>query len=277
VITVSVVANARETVRPPLKWAGGKSQLLKQYTKLFPEKVDFLIEPFVGSGAVFFCLRPSRAVILDSNEDLISFYRVLRDKPEPLLAELLGHQNTEEYYYKIRALDTAVLNDIQRASRFLFLNKTAYNGLWRVNRKGQHNVPFGRYKNPNIADENNLRKASALLQRADIRHGDFSCALDVAEPKFFIYLDPPYDPLTQTANFTSYTAASFAGEDQRRLAGLFRELDSRGCRVMLSNSDTPFIRDLYSGYDITVVTARRSINCRANGRSPVNELVIRNY
>ena len=264
--------------RPPVKWAGGKGGLIPQFEPLFPTKPwDLYVEPFVGGGAVFFHLLPRRAVLIDNNEELINFYRVVRDNLEELLVDLRKHENTAEYYYRIRALKPEELTPVERASRFLYLNKTGYNGLWRVNGKGQHNVPFGRYKNPKIVDEPNLRQVSRALAQAEIILGDFSLVLDYARPGTFVYLDPPYHPLSETARFTSYTREGFDENDQRRLADVFRQLDRMGCLVMLSNSDTPFIRDLYATYDIQVVYAKRAINCRGDGRGPITELVIRNY
>lgn len=264
--------------KPPVKWAGGKSQLITQFEPLFPRKeYDLYIEPFLGGGAVFFHLLPPRAVLIDNNEELINFYLVVRDNLEELLNDLKTHKNTPEYYYRIRALDSEKLSRVRRASRFLYLNKTAYNGLWRVNRRGKHNVPFGRYKNPKIVDEPNLRLVRKVLKQAQLICGDFSRVLDFVCRETFVYLDPPYYPVSATANFTGYTSSAFGPEEQKRLAGVFRELDKRGCLVMLSNSDTPFIRDLYSGYNIQVVHARRAINCRPERRGPITELVIRNY
>ncbi|HHY36776.1 MAG TPA: DNA adenine methylase [Firmicutes bacterium] len=268
----------RQKPKPPVKWAGGKTQLLSQFAPLFPrQKYNLYLEPFVGGGAVFFHLQPSAAILIDSNAELINFYRVVRDNLEQLLEDLAKHKNTREYYYSLRALDPEKLSPVQRASRFLYLNKTAYNGLWRVNSKGRFNVPFGRYKNPRIIDEENLQLVAGALRRAELLAGDFSLVLKLAPPGAFVYFDPPYDPLSETANFTSYTPGSFTREDQLRLSRVFAELDRRGCLVMLSNSDTPFIRSLYSSYNIRVVTARRAINCRPDGRGPVTELVIRNY
>lgn len=264
-------------IRPLVKWAGGKSGLLQQFLPLFPKRVNCLLEPFVGGGAVFFHLRPSKAVVADKNEELINFYRVVRDQPEQLLADLEKHTNSSDYYYQIRSLDPACLNKIQRASRFLYLNKFGYNGLWRVNSRGLHNVPYGRYQNKKMVDEKNLFRASAALRGAEIKCGDFTPILEEAGPGTFVYLDPPYHPLSGTAKFTSYTAQPFGVEEQRRLEKAFRSLNHRGCMVMLSNSDTPFIRDLYSDFCIQTVTARRAINCRAEGRGLVTELVIRNY
>jgi len=268
---------SNDTIRPPVKWVGGKSQLIEQFKPLFPNRIDSLIEPFVGGGAVFFHLQPPKAVLLDINFDLVNFYVVIKDKLESLLAKSKIHENTKEYFYNIRSFDVNSLDNIERASRFIYLNKTAYNGLWRVNSKGQHNAPFGYYKNPKIVDEYNLFKVSMLLKRAEIICGDFSLVLRIAQQDDFIYMDPPYHPLSDTAHFTSYTAKSFNVEDQKRLADVFTELDQRGCRVMLSNSDTPLILELYKNYDIKRVTARRAINCHAEGRGPISELVIRNY
>lgn len=265
-------------VRSPIKWAGGKSQLLEQFIPLFPKAgYSLYLEPFVGGGAVFFYLQPHAAVLIDSNEELINFYQVVRDKLPEFLADLRKHRNEAEYYYRIRALEPAELTPLERASRFLYLNKTGYNGLWRVNRQGKHNVPFGRYKNPRIADECNLRAVSEALKRARIICGDFSLVLEYAKQGAFVYLDPPYHPLSPTSSFTSYTAEDFDAKEQKRLAGVFRELDKKGCLVMLSNSDTKFIRELYAGYDVQIVYARRAINCRAEGRKPISELVIRNF
>jgi len=264
--------------KPPVKWAGGKGRLIPQFEPLFPRnKYGLYIEPFVGGGAVFFHLLPERAVLIDSNEELINFYLVVRDSLGELMADLREHKNTRDYYYSVRDLDPGTLSPVKRASRFLYLNKTGYNGLWRVNSQGKHNVPFGRYKNPKIADEQNLRLVSEALRRAEIICGDFARVLDFARPGTFVYLDPPYHPLSDTANFTGYTSDAFGEGDQRRLAGVFRELDQKGCLAMLSNSDTPFVRELYSGYDVRVVYARRAINSRPDRRGPVTELVIRNY
>ncbi|NSW84268.1 MAG: DNA adenine methylase [Syntrophothermus sp.] len=264
--------------RPPVKWAGGKSQLLEQFELLFPRtEYSLYLEPFVGGGAVFFHLQPEKAVLIDSSEELINFYLTVRNHLEELLIDLRKHENKAEYYYRIRALNPEELSPVGRASRFLYLNKTGYNGLWRVNRQGKHNVPFGRYKNPKIVDEPNLRLVSEALKRAEIICGDFSLALDHAKAGAIVYLDPPYHPVSATASFTSYTAENFGEEEQKRLAEVFRELDRKGCLVMLSNSDTEFVRGLYSGYNITTVHAKRAINCRADRRGPVKELVIRNY
>ncbi|MGB9661713.1 MAG: DNA adenine methylase [Moorellaceae bacterium] len=264
-------------VKPLVKWAGGKGQLLPQMVPLFPRKFALYLEPFVGGGAVFFHLLPEKAVLIDNNPELINFYLVVRDNVEDLIIASSRHRNTREYYYFLRAQDPKKMDPVSRASRFLYLNKTAYNGLWRVNRQGKYNVPYGRYKNPKIVDAENLRAASRVLQRAEILLDDFSRVLSYAQAGDFVYLDPPYHPVSDTACFTSYTSEAFTEEDQKRLAEVFRLLDRKNCLVMLSNSDTPFIRSLYSDYDIRVVQARRAINCRADRRGPVTELIIRNY
>ncbi len=264
--------------RPPLKWVGGKWGLLPQFEPLLPRcALRRYAEPFVGGGAVFFRLLPENGVLIDKNEELINFYCALRDSAGALIGHARRHRNDRNYYLSVRAMNPADLDPLERASRFLYLNKAGYNGLWRVNSQGKHNVPFGRYENPRIVDEANLRLVSEALKTATLVAGDFQRVLDYATPGVFVYLDPPYHPVSQTANFTSYTAGSFNEADQRRLAEVFRKLDERGCLVMVSNSDTEFIRREYAGYGIQVVKARRAINCRGDRRGPVRELVIRNY
>ncbi len=276
----AVVQKAEKVVkaRPPVKWAGGKSQLLAQFQELYPSTdIKLYMEPFLGGGAVFFDICPQRAVLLDNNPELVNFYNVLKYGLEALVADLKKHRNEDYYFYEVRAMDPEKLSPAERASRFLFLNKTAYNGLWRVNKKGQHNVPFGKYKNPRILDEGNLSAVSSTLRNAEILERDFECVVQYAEPGSFVYLDPPYHPLSSTSNFTSYTASPFGAEDQERLAKVFQKLDRQGCLVMLSNSDTPFIRELYKEYLIDQVFARRLINCQGEKRGFISELVVRNY
>ena len=263
--------------RPPIKWAGGKSQLLARFKDFFPAHFDLYIEPFLGGGAVFFHLLPLNAVLIDNNEELINLYQVIRDDLEKLLSSLEEHQNTAEYFYKIRALNPQQLAKIERASRFLYLNKTAYNGLYRVNKQNKFNVPFGYYQKPRIKDEENLRQVQYALKNAAIILGDFTLALHYAKKAAFVYLDPPYQPLSKTANFTGYTSEGFDEDSQVRLAELFYQLDKEGCLVMLSNSDTPFIRNLYEDYFIDEVFARRSVNSKADKRGAISELIIRNY
>ncbi len=274
---------------PFVKWAGGKGQLLSQFQPHFPAHFERYIEPFVGGGAVFFHLYnqgrlPEKEVILiDHVEELINGYRVVQSQVEALIEELERHEPHKldaDYYYRVRAWDRhpeyGQHSDVERAARFLFLNRTCYNGLYRVNRKGQFNVPFGRHNNPRVCNAGNLRAASLALQGATLELGDFRRCLEWAGPGDLIYLDPPYHPLSDTSSFTSYTPVAFGVEDQRRLADLFRELDGRGCQVMLSNSCTPLIRELYKGYTQIEVRAIRAISSKGDGRGAIPELLVLN-
>lgn len=265
--------------RPVIKWAGGKRQLIQRYKEYFPTRYNVYHEPFLGGGAVFFHLAPPVSYLSDSNEELINMYRVIQNKVDQLIEDLSRHPNESDYYYRIRSLDVNSLNDVQRASRLIYLNRTCYNGLYRVNRKGLFNVPFGRYKRPKILDIELLLAASRALQRADLIRGDFGVVLENARPGDFIYLDPPYHPVSSTASFTDFTDQSFGARDQERLAGIFDQLARRGCLVMLSNSDTPFVRELYQDYrrGIIPLTANRSINSKGDKRGPVGEIIVCNW
>ncbi|AVX19226.1 DNA adenine methylase [Carboxydocella sporoproducens DSM 16521] len=271
------MVNYKVQIKPLVKWAGGKTQLLDTITKFLPESFDRYIEPFIGGGALYFFLEPEKPIIIDKNHELINFYRVVRDNLDEMIEELTSYKNDAEFYYYIRKLQPHQLTNIQRAARFLYLNKTGYNGLWRVNKKGEFNVPFGKYKNPKLIDRENLMRARELLKRTEILFGDFDMCLDYADKNTFIYFDPPYHPLSETSSFTSYTSDDFTEKDQIRLANIFCELDRRGSKLMLSNSDTPFIKELYKGYNIVKVYAKRAINCRPDKRGPISELIIRNY
>lgn len=263
--------------RPFLKWAGGKGQLLDSFSPYFPADFGTYFEPFLGSGAVFFHLRPPRAVLSDAVEGLIETYAVVRDNPDELIASLKSHRNEKTYYYQVRALDPEKLAPIERASRFIYLNRTCYNGLYRVNREGKFNVPFGKYKNPRICDEEGLRAVSEALRGAELKVGDFEEVLEQARSGDFIYLDPPYHPVSRTASFTSYFKDGFGLEEQKRLASVFRRLDKRGCLLMLSNSHTDMVQGLYAEFRLVVVEARRAINSKGDGRGPIPEYVILNY
>jgi len=267
----------RQVPRPFVKWAGGKSQILGHLLGCVPPRFGRYYEPFVGGGALFFALLPEDAVISDSNEELINAYLVIRDHVEELIESLKKHRNEEDYYYAVREQDPDKLSPVERASRFIYLNKTCYNGLWRVNSRGKFNVPFGRYKNPRICDEENLRAVSRALQGVSILCCDFEEAVANAGPGDFVYFDPPYYPLSETARFTQYTREDFGPEEHARLARVFKELDKRGCFVLLSNSDTEFVRSLYAGYNIRPVQANRCINCKGDRRKGVTELLISNY
>lgn len=275
----SAYGTQQVAAQPFIKWAGGKSQLLPQMTRLLPEPHRFqrYFEPFLGGGAVFFYLQPAQAFLSDNNEELINAFVAVRDNVEALIISLKEHHNESRYYYGIRALNPLSLSCVERASRFIYMNRTCYNGLYRVNRRGQFNVPFGRYKNPRIVDEEGLRAASLALRQAHLSTSDFEVSLTHAGQGDFVYLDPPYQPLSVTASFTTYTSSGFEESDQRRLATLYHALDRRGVLLMLSNSDTPLIRELYRSFRITELQARRAINCRPEGRGPITELLILNY
>jgi DNA adenine methylase len=266
---------------PFVKWAGGKGQLLSQLNPFFPPPSSYgrYFEPFLGGGAVYFHLQPARAVLSDLNEELITTYEVIRDKLDDLLASLQKHKDGAEYYYWVRALPRErKLSDVQRASRFIFLNKRCYNGLYRVNSKGEFNVPIGRHKTPpRIFDEANLRATSRLLRGAELRVASYEMSLALAGKGDFVYLDPPYQPLSATAYFTSYTKVSFGEADQARLAEVLQELDSRGARFLLNNHDTPSLRRMYAGFNMGVAMASRMINSRADKRGEVAELIVTNY
>lgn len=271
--------------RPFLKWAGGKRRLLEQMSVHFPEQFKRYFEPFVGGGAVFFHLSPliqgsrltTPAVLADLNEELINCYRVVKEQPEELIQGLRRHRPTEKYYYQMRNLEPLRLSPVERASRFIYLNKTCFNGLYRVNSAGLFNVPYGRYKNPVICDEAAIRRASAALQRVRLSVGGFEKSLKAVAKGDFVYLDPPYVPINSTSNFTSYTSEGFSESDHRRLAEEVRRLDRVGAKVLLSNSDTEMVRHLYRGFNMLVVRCNRSINSNAFGRGAVNELLVKNY
>lgn len=272
-------------ITPIVKWAGGKTQLLGEMTSLLPTKeITAYCEPFLGGGAMLFCIQPGVAYINDINSGLMNVYNVIKYYPEALIAELSGYENTAEFYSRIRELDRdferfAALSAVQQAARFIYLNKTCFNGLYRENRQGQFNVSYGKYKNPNFINASGIRSMSQYFNSANIifTSVDFSLVLNSLPSGTFVYLDPPYDPVSETANFTSYTRYGFTKEDHIRLRECCDALTARGIKFMFSNSDTHFIRSLYAGYDITEVFAKRFINCNGNGRGAVKELIIRNY
>ena len=267
--------------RPVLKWAGGKSRLLPELIARLPGSFNAYHEPFIGGGALYFALANQgligRANLSDANPSLIDVYLSLRDCVDEVIAALGQHIYEREHYYQVRALRPAELSLPERAARVIYLNKTCYNGLYRENRRGEFNVPFGRYVNPTICDEPNLRAASLALQGVEIARRHFSTVLDYAQMGDFVYFDPPYHPLSATANFTSYDRRGFGPDDQRQLRDVFTRLGDRGIQAMLSNSDTPFIRELYEGFVIDQVQAARAVNSKANGRGKVAEVIVRNY
>ncbi len=273
--------------QPFLKWAGGKAQLLEQFDPFFPAEIDSYVEPFLGGGAVFFHLQARfpkmRAALRDNNAELVNCYEVVRDQVEELMTGLDEHLEAfrarhSAYYYLVRRQDQPS-NRVERAARMIFLNKTCYNGLWRVNGRGQFNVPIGSYRPEKVAlyDRANLLAASRALRDVHLAVLDFRQTLAALDQGQFAYVDPPYYPLSRTANFTSYTREDFGPAEQRELAGLFAGAARRGARLMLSNSDTPFTRELYTGFDLQTVQARRNVNSDGAKRGRISELVVRNY
>lgn len=271
--------------RPVIKWAGGKTQLLPQLLRHVPPAFDHYWEPFIGSAALFFELRAlgriKAATLGDVNAELIGVYRVIRDAVEPLidcLREHDRHKIDRSYFYDVRSWDREpgweLRSPVERAARLIFLNKTCYNGLHRVNRRGEFNVPWGSYSNPCVCDVHNLRAASAALQGVELRVGDFRTLLQDAMEGDLVYLDPPYVPLSATASFTAYSAHSFGASEHRELAATFGALAARGCHAILSNSDTPLARELYAQFEVQPAPARRSINAQGTARGPVGELIV---
>jgi DNA adenine methylase len=298
--------------RPFLKWAGGKTQLLDEFAKRLPiglkgKKITKYIEPFIGGGAVYFYLNRNfyfdRCYISDVNEELILSYRAIRKSVKRLISELetlesnylsKNENKREKFYYEVRdnfnqnltEIDFKKYNSawIERTAHIIFLNRTCYNGLFRVNRKGEFNVPFGWYKNPDILNEDNLKDVATLLKTTKILLGDFTQCGKFVDKHTFVYFDPPYRPLNQTSSFTSYSKNGFSETDHFRLVEFFKELDAKGAKVMLSNSDPKnenpedsFFDDLFSEYYIERVPAKRMINCNGSRRGNINELIITNY
>ncbi|MCT7973578.1 DNA adenine methylase [Laspinema olomoucense] len=269
--------------RPFLKWAGGKTQLISQYQPLFPPKFKNYYEPFLGGGAVFFYLFQEhssgfKAVLSDVNEELINMYRCVQKDVKSLIKELEFHQNrhNSEYYYQVRAQKSGEL--VKKAARIIYLNKTCFNGLYRENSKGEFNVPIGRYKNPTICNAELLQADSQALQSVQLEVRDFDKVLDEAKTEQdFVYFDPPYYPLSNTSKFTSYSRYNFNEEDQIRLRDVFAQLARRGVKVMLSNSDCPFIREIYQEFRIHEVSAARSINSKGTHRGKISEVVVTSY
>lgn len=260
--------------KPVLKWAGGKQQMLDILLSQMPKKYNRYIEPFIGGGALFFSLCPDNAVIADSNPELINLYKVVANNVDELIDALQEMVNDETFYYSVRATNPKTLSPVQQATRTIYLNHTCFNGLYRVNKKGEFNVPFGRYKNPTLCDESNLRAASVILQNTDIVCGDYKDILKkYAQTGDFIYLDPPYLPISKYADFKRYTKEQFYEEDQRELAEEVDRLVELGCHVLLTNSNHPLVHELYEKYDISVHKTRRSINKDASKRTGEDILV----
>jgi DNA adenine methylase len=262
--------------RPFIKWAGGKRQLLPQLRRYVPEGFGRYYEPFVGGGALFFELRPAQAVLTDVNERLIRTYRGVRDDVEQVIELLRAYRHEEAFFYAQRDVQIDGKTDAEVAAWFIYLNKVGFNGLYRVNRQNRFNVPFGRHKNPTICDEQTLRACSAALAAARIEKADFAAAVADAEPGDLVYFDPPYVPMSVTANFTQYTSDRFDRAAQERLRDLAVALKQRGVHVLLSNSSAPLVRSLYQdGFETIEVSATRLVNSKVTGRGAITELVIR--
>lgn len=283
-MSIDAIGNHKAHLSPILKWVGGKRQLLKYLLPHVPPNMRNYCEAFAGGGALFFALLPPKAIINDINPELIGVYEVVRDDVEGLIEALAKHTNEAEHFYAVRAWDRddiayAKRSKVEKAARLIYLNKTCYNGLYRVNRKGQFNTPFGRYTNPNIINAEALRAVSHYLNSAEI---DFRCAdywevLSGLETGDFVYLDPPYDPVSESSSFTKYAKDGFLSADQVRLRDACDDCHRKGVNFMLSNAATPFIVDLYKDYELTIVHAKRSVNTLASKRGEVAEVLVRNY
>lgn len=264
----------KQAAGPLLKWAGGKTQLLGELLPKTPRRYQKYIEPFFGGGAFFFALQPDNAVIADSNPELINLYRQVADNVEEVIQYLRECRNTEEQFYAIRGMDWHLLPPPQAAARTVFLNRTCFNGLYRVNQKGQFNVPYGKYKNPKICDETALRTASGLLRRAAIVCGDYLQVLgEYAQPGDFIFLDPPYVPVSAYSDFKRYTKEQFREADQAALAKEVQRLHRLGCQIVLTNSNHPLVHELYGMFQIEVIQTRRYISCDASKRKGEDVIV----
>jgi DNA adenine methylase len=270
-----MTAMVDEAVRPFIKWAGGKRRLVEQFLPHVPTRFAGYHEPFAGSAALFFSLRPPRASLSDNNERLIRTYRGLRDDVDKVVKLLERYPHERDFFYEMRERDIDRASDPEVAAWFIYLNKTGYNGLYRVNSKNRFNVPFGDYAKPNICDEPRLRACARCLEGVRIELADFEAAAERAKKGDLVYFDPPYVPLSATSSFTSYTKQGFGPDEQRRLRDVAVILQRRGVHVMLSNSSAPLVRELYEGsFTIVPIQARRSINSRGAGRGEITELLM---
>jgi len=272
-------------VAPVLKWVGGKRQIMSEIVRLLPENLEnySYVEPFVGGAAALFHLQPKEAIINDSNAELMNVYNVIKNNLEELIEDLRKHENEAGYFYNLRSLDRLDsfknLSPVERASRIIYLNKTCYNGLYRVNNAGEFNAPFGRYKNPNIVNEPTLKAVNRYLNsnHIEIRNEDYETVLNGVDSKSFVYLDPPYHPISESSNFTGYVQGGWNINDQIRLREVCDELTRKDVKFLLSNSATPFIKEQYRDYQIHLIKATRAVNSNGEARGEVDELLIRNY
>jgi len=263
--------------KPFVKWVGGKRQLIHELEPRIPTRFNTYHEPFVGGGALFFHLMPERSILADTNERLVRTYIGIRDQVEKVIELLSSYPHDKDFFMGMRGIDIDSKTDAEVAAWFIYLNRTGFNGLYRVNRSNVYNVPFGDYDNPTICDAENLRKCAIALRHAEIRHTSFETVLDRALPGDFVYFDPPYVPLSASSNFTSYTKNGFGMREQEKLRDVARELKARGVRVLLSNSSAPEVYSLYGTevFELAAVGATRAVNCKAAGRGKVQELIIR--
>lgn len=272
-------------VAPFLKWVGGKRQIMSSIVENLPINISRLnyIEPFIGGGAVLFHLQPQNAIINDFNSELTNVYEVIKNNLEELIQDLKTHKNESDYFYELRGLDRTVeyknLTNIQKASRVIYLNKTCFNGLYRVNNAGEFNSPFGRYKNPNIVNEPTLKAVNKYLNKNNIiiQTGDYKNVLENIPENSFVYLDPPYHPISESSNFTGYVQGGWDMWDQIRLREACDNLNERGIKFLLSNSSAQLIKEQYENYTIKTVKANRSINSDASNRGEIDEFLIKNY
>jgi len=268
---------------PFLKWAGGKRQIVERILRIAPRSIETYYEPFVGGGAVFFALarepevRFKQAVLADANEDLVRCYQAVKDDVEGVIQELSAYRYDRDCYYELRQRDPEQMHPIQRAARLIYLNRCGYNGLYRVNSRGVFNVPFGRYKHVVVCDPDRLRAASKALRKATIICADFAKAVTKPKKTDFVYLDPPYVPLSATASFTAYARDGFEHHDQQRLANLLRSMGERGIPALLSNSYCAVTRELYQDLEIKRIAVRRAINSVATARGAVPEILVRSF
>ena len=260
--------------KPILKWAGGKTQMLGDLIPKVPTSYSRYIEPFFGGGAMFFALQPENAVVADSNPELINMYRQVADHVDDVINYLKEYENTSEMFYAVRSLEWTSLPKAEAAARTIFLNKTCFNGLYRVNKQGRFNVPFGKYKNPKICDEDGLRAASEVLKKAEILCGDYLLVLEhYAQPGDFVFLDPPYLPTSEYSDFKRYTKEQFYEEDHVELAKMIMTLHERGCHVILTNSNHPLVHELYAPFTIDVIQTKRYISCNGSTRKGEDVIV----
>ena len=279
------MARKNPLVSPILKWVGGKRQLLDSIEPLIP-KCSTFYEPFIGGGAVLFSRQPDKAVINDLNPELINVYLTIKNEPKALIEKLKEHRDnsSEEYFYSIRALDRDKevfenMMNVERAARIIYLNKTCYNGLFRVNSSGEFNSPWGRYKNPNITNETTINALHTYFNKANItiKCGDYREALKGIRKGAFIYFDPPYMPISSSASFTGYTAGGFGEQEQIALKEQCDALNEKGIKFLVSNSSCPFIEELYKDYIVEKKNKKRAINANPQKRGEIKEVLIRNY